>query len=50
MRDRISGSSISGLGTAELSATPRLLIQPTVMPSGLAPTMSVNCDWPECSN
>jgi|SRR5215469_1308376 len=39
----------SGRGTDGSSATPRRLIQAIVRPSGLPPTRSVNCDWPECS-
>src|SRR5262249_56891396 len=44
--DAISGSTKSGRGTEECSATPRRLIQTIARPRGFPPTISVNCDCP----
>src|ERR1700727_2664934 len=46
--DAMSGKMKSGFGTDGASSMLRRLIQAIVKPSGLPPTMSVNCDCPEC--
>src|ERR1700722_13705746 len=49
MSDATSGKTKSGFGTDGASWMLRRLIHAIVSPSGLPPTMSVNCDCPECS-
>src|ERR1700720_3713208 len=46
--DAMSEKMKSGFGTVGASWILRRLIQAIVSPSGLPPTMSVNCDCPEC--